>query len=76
MAQSATIIATPATMTDLDKIMSALAVQPTARQSALITMVIQVCGKNGVDYAKLSAGMKSSWTRRVKTAAESAGITF
>jgi hypothetical protein len=63
-------------MSDLDKVLAALAVQPTAKDSALLAMVKQVCKANNVDYDKLSAGMKSSWTRRVKLAAEASGVTF
>jgi hypothetical protein len=67
---------TPATMSNLDKVLQALRTQPQATMSELGKLVIAAAKAEGFDYSNATAGKKAAFTRRVKDAVKSSGISL
>jgi hypothetical protein len=62
--------------TDLDRVLAAFHAQPQQTISAMDQMVRDVAAREGVDLASLTPGRKAVFTKRVKLAMKSAGITI
>lgn len=62
--------------TDLDRVIAAFHAQPQQTMSAMDKMTRSVASREGVDFDTLTPGKKAAFTRRVKLAVKTAGITL
>jgi hypothetical protein len=60
----------------LSAVLAAFNAAPASQVSAFGRMVLDVAKAQGVDYSALTAGRKAAFTRRVKEAMKTAGVTI